>query len=455
MYFVGAVGCKLQVKHVRGGVVPPTRFFARARRGSNSDERPVFCDERQKNSAKMTPPAMSPLPPPPVCLPMGARTEYRCQMARDRELNWIRVLGIWTLVGIGLVVMLYVNLIHDVEHYDLKGHFYTFLAQMYRAWIWALLTPVIFQFRREVRRRHSSWLAVGGLHLLAAVTLLAWCNIMRIWAMNITFRSWDLDMYSFDYVLSLLSAYTLVDFYLYWLIVGAGALYDLDREKRLVEQHEEQLRTQLAQAELAALRQQLHPHFLFNSLNAVSSLMREGATERAVEAIALLSQLLRDLLSHTGQQEIELRRELAYVECYLSVEKVRFEDRLIIHFDADEECLDALVPTLILQPLVENAVKHGIARRVNPGRVSVYGFLRGDKLQLKVCNDSAEGAQSGVDSVDHGIGLRATRLRLERIFGSDYRLDCAFGGPQGAVVIIEIPLRMADISKSQPVLCKV
>jgi two-component system LytT family sensor kinase len=375
-------------------------------------------------------------------------------MPRDRELSWIRVWGIWTLLGIALVVMLYLNLINDVEHYDLKGHFFTFLAQMYRAWIWAFLTPVVFQFRREVRRRHSSWFAVGGLHLLAAVALLAWCNIVRIWALNVTFRWWGLDMYSFDHVFSVLGAFTVVDFYLYWLTVGAGALYDLDREKRLVEKHEEQLRAQLAQAELAALRQQLHPHFLFNSLNAVSSLMREGATERAVESIALLSQLLRDLLSHTGQQEIELRRELAYLECYLSVEKVRFEDRLITHFDADEDCLDAFVPTFILQPLVENAVKHGIAKRVNPGRVSVFGHLRGNMLRLKVCNDPAEGPQGSVDTVDHGIGLPATRSRLERIFGNQYRLDCSFSGSRGAVVIIEIPLRMAPIASSRSVLCE-
>jgi hypothetical protein len=372
-------------------------------------------------------------------------------MANDRELSWSRVFGIWTLVGIGLVVMIYLNLINDVEHYDFKDHFYTSLSQMYRAWIWAFLTPVLFQFRREVRRRHSSWFAIVGLHLLAAVTLLAWCNIVRIWALNITFRWWGLDMFSFDRIFSVLGAYSVVDFYLYWLTIGAGALYDIDREKRLVEQHEEHLRTQLAEAELAALKQQLQPHFLFNSLNAVSSLMREGESGKAVETIALLSQLLRDLLSHTGQQEIELRRELAYVECYLSVEKVRFEERLIVHFDADEDCLDALVPTLILQPLVENAVKHGIAKRINPGHVSISGFRRGNMLQLKVCNDSAE--RSG-GSVDHGIGLRATRLRLERIFGNQFRLDCSFGGPDGAVVIVEFPLRMSESSQPIPVLCK-
>jgi two-component system, LytTR family, sensor kinase len=376
-------------------------------------------------------------------------------MASDRRLRWTRVLGIWTLVGLALVVMMYMLLIDDVEVYGLEAHLFTFMAQMYRAWLWALLTPAVFQFRREIRRRHSSWLAVGGLHLLAAITLLVWCNVVRIWALNLSFGMWGLELFTFDHILSLLSPFTIVDFYLYWLTVGAGALYDIDREKRLVEQHEEQLRTQLAQAELAALRQQLHPHFLFNSLNAVSSLMREGASEKAVEVIALLSQLLRDLLSHTGQQEIELRREFAYVERYLSVEKVRFEDRLVIHFDADEDCLDALVPTLILQPLVENAVKHGIAKRINPGRVSVSGIRLGNLLQLKVCNDLAEGAQTRAESVDHGIGLRATRTRLDRIFGSQYRLDCSFGGSDGAVVLIEFPLRFAKTPSPKPVLCKV
>jgi two-component system LytT family sensor kinase len=376
-------------------------------------------------------------------------------MASDRRLSWIRVLGVWTLVGMALVTMMYMADIEETVHYRLEDHVFLILAQMYRGWIWALLTPVVFQFRREVRRRHSSWLAVGGLHLLAAATLLVWCNIMRIWALNISFRWWDLDMYHIDHVFSIFTPFTIADFYLYWLTVGAGALYDVDREKRLVEQHEEQLRTQLAQAELAALRQQLQPHFLFNSLNAVSSLMREGMSEKAVEAIALLSQLLRDLLSNTGKQEIELRREFAYVECYLNVEKVRFEDRLSTHFDADEDCLDALVPTLILQPLVENAVKHGIAKRISPGRVSVTGFRRGDMLQLTVRNDSAEGTQGSFGSVDHGIGLRATRLRLDRIFGSKYRLECSFGDSNGAVVLIEIPLRTAQISGSKPFLCRV
>jgi LytS/YehU family sensor histidine kinase len=106
---------------------------------------------------------------------------------------------------------------------------------------------------------------------------------------------------------------------------------------------------------------------------------------------------------------------------------------------------------LILQPLVENAVKQGIAKRINPGRVSVSAIRRGDMLQLKVCNDSAERSQG---SVDHGIGLRATRLRLEKIFGNRFRLDCSFGGSDGAAVVIEFPLRMAESAAPVPLLCK-
>src|SRR5580698_1349554 len=132
-------------------------------------------------------------------------------MASDRRLSWARVLGIWTLVGFGLVVMMFISLSNEPGQLDLKGTLFTILAQMYRGWIWALLTPFVFQFRREIRRRHSSWLAVGFLHLLASVTLFFWCNIMRIWAINITFGFWSLDMFTVDHVFSVFSHFTIAD----------------------------------------------------------------------------------------------------------------------------------------------------------------------------------------------------------------------------------------------------
>jgi LytS/YehU family sensor histidine kinase len=314
---------------------------------------------------------------------------------------------------------------------------------MYRAWLWALLTPLIFRLRRDLNRRHQSAAVIGALHFLGALTVLAVGNVVRIWAIEISFGYWKLEYLSLKSVYSQLSVYTLIDFYIYWAVLLVAYVTDVNWQKRQVELREERLRTQLAQAELAALKQQVQPHFLFNSLNAVAALMREGESAKAVEALALLSTLLRQLMNHAGRPEIELWREFDYAQCYLSVEQVRFEDKLVPHFDADEECLNALVPTLILQPLVENAVKHGIAQRRTPGRVSVTARRAGGRLRLQVANDPAEGGHHVREGESHGIGLSATRTRLERTFGSHHRLDCAINGPDGTVITMELPWRPA------------
>jgi two-component sensor histidine kinase len=358
------------------------------------------------------------------------------------------------LVGFTLVLQSYATQVGDPEQFNFKMHAIVCVAQFYRAWLWAALTPFVFELRREIRRRHTSWPAIAFLHLLASVTLLLWCNIIRIWMVNISFGWWQLDALSIDGVSAQLGPFSIVDLYFYWLVLGAGRILDMEWERRINERHEEQLRTQLARAELVALRQQVQPHFLFNSLNAISALMREGASARAVEALSLLSTLLRELMAHAGQQDIELHRELTYADCYLAVEKVRLEDRLSVRFEADEDCLDALVPTLILQPLVENAVKHGIAQRRNPGCITVSARRQGEWLRLEICNDPAEGGRGEIEANNHGIGLDATRRRLEKIFGSRHRLDCSFAGPTGTTVLLEFPLRFAVESAPGVLLCK-
>jgi two-component system LytT family sensor kinase len=375
-------------------------------------------------------------------------------MPAHRRLKWNYVLGVWTLVGFTLVLQSYLTQVGDPEPYHWLGHFVTIVAQLYRAWLWAALTPFVFALRREIRRRHSNWAVIAFLHLLASITLLFWCNIIRIWAVGISLGMLDLSYFSIDEVTTQLGPFTLVDLYFYWLVLGAGHIYDLDWQKRQNEKHEEQLRTQLAQAELVALRQQVQPHFLFNSLNAISALMREGAAAKATEALSLLSTLLRELMAHAGQQDIELHRELTYADCYLAVEKVRLEERLNVRFEADEDCLDALVPTLILQPLVENAVKHGIAQRRNPGCILITAHREGEWLRLAICNDPAEGGAEHVETNNHGIGLDATRRRLEKIFGARQRLDCTFGGPTGTRVLVEFPLRYAAGRVPEDSLCK-
>jgi two-component system LytT family sensor kinase len=364
-------------------------------------------------------------------------------MPSTRRLNWRVVLGLWTGLGLLLILQTYVATAGDGRDFTLIQHAYTWVAQMYRAWIWALLTPLIFWLRRDLNRRHDSMSVVVGLHLLAALTFFAVGNVVRIWAMEASFGYWELRFYTLKFAYSQLGAYSLIDFYIYWAVLLVAYVSDVNWQKRQVELRGEQLQTQLAQAELAALKQQVQPHFLFNSLNAIAALMREGATARAIEALAQLSTLLRQLMNHAGRHELELWREFDYAQCYLSVEQVRFEDKLVPHFDADEECLNALVPTLILQPLVENAVKHGIAQRRTPGRVTVTARRVGDRLRLQVANDPAEGGHHVREGENHGIGLSATRTRLERTFGSQHRLDCAINGPDGTIITIEIPWRAA------------
>jgi two-component system LytT family sensor kinase len=280
------------------------------------------------------------------------------------------------------------------------------------------------------------------LHLAAAGTLLFVGNFIRLWATGLTCGYWNWSDYNIRNTLAQLGGHTFVDFYIYWAILGIGYFRELAATKRQSELRAEQLRTQLIFAELAALKQQVQPHFLFNSLNAISALMRDGESDRALEALTLLAALLRSLLATAGQAEIELRRELDYAECYLAIEKVRFEERLLTTFEVEEDCLEACVPTLILQPLIENAIKHGIARRLTPGTVRVSARRSGHRLQLEVANDVADHEEAGECVECYGIGLRATRTRLDHLFGTDFRLDCQFDKDTGALVTIELPLHL-------------
>jgi len=364
-------------------------------------------------------------------------------MPENRRLNWRVILGLWTVVGLILVLQLYVTTERDFTKFSWRGHLYAILSQMYRAWMWAALTPLVFWLRRYIAGHHRQGAVIAGLHLLGALTAFAVGNVVRFWITAGTTGYLKAEDFDLNVVYAYLDWRAIIDFFLYWVVLTAGYIYDLNGQKRQVELREEQLRTQLAQAEFAALKQKVQPHFLFNSLNAISALMREGEAARAVEALALLSTLLRQLMAHAGRPEIELWRELDYAQCYLSVEKVRFEERLLVLFDAEEDCFSALVPTLILQPLVENAVKHGIAQRRSPGRVRVTAQRAGDRLHLEVSNDPAEGGRRVRESDNHGIGLRATRDRLQRAFGDDQQLDCVFNGPDGTKITLELPLRFA------------
>lgn len=194
-----------------------------------------------------------------------------------------------------------------------------------------------------------------------------------------------------------------------------------------------ELETSLAQARLHALELQIQPHFLFNTLNAISSLVRARQNAAAVEVIAGLSDLLRYTLDHAGEQRVPLEQETAMVQRYLGIQQVRFADRLDVNIDVADDVRRAAVPTLILQPLAENAIRHGIARSASAGRVELRAFRRNGSLEIEMFNT---GSLAGDNR--RGLGLRNTEERLRQLYGSSHRFELRESG-DGVLASIAIP----------------
>lgn len=200
-----------------------------------------------------------------------------------------------------------------------------------------------------------------------------------------------------------------------------------------------QLQAELVKFQLTALRGQLQPHFLFNSFNAIATLVRQQQHEQAIETIAQLSDLLRFTMEKFDQQSLPFEQELDFVRCYLNVERVRFRDKLRVALDVDPATLPCIVPTLLLQPLVENAIKHGIAQRTGPGELRITARRRGAVLRVQVANDGRDDPRGFGPVHVSGIGLRNTRRRLSHAYGNNYHLEVTPQPENGMVVVVEIP----------------
>jgi two-component system LytT family sensor kinase len=207
-----------------------------------------------------------------------------------------------------------------------------------------------------------------------------------------------------------------------------------------------QLEAQVAQARLAALKAQLQPHFLFNTLNAIVVLVRQQKGQQAEETLARFSDLLRAVLADMDAQEVSLSRELEYLRLYLSIEQVRFSDRLRVDIAVDPELLDAAVPHMALQPLVENAIRHGVGGRATAGVITIRAARLDDSLHVVVQDDGpgfGAGSNAGANAGGHGLGLANTRARLRQLYGdaAELRTESAAGG--GAQVTLVLPFHIA------------
>jgi sensor histidine kinase YesM len=236
----------------------------------------------------------------------------------------------------------------------------------------------------------------------------------------------------------------------YWTILACQAGFRYYREYQRREQEAlrlelqaSELKAQLARAQLSALKMQLQPHFLFNTLNTIAVLVRQGKGEVAEEMLGRLSDLLRCVLEDVEANEVPLRRELEYLRLYLSIQQVRFQDRLKVCISADPETLDAAVPQMALQPIVENAIRHGVGRLSSAGRIEITASLLDGNLMIKIEDDGPGFSQQASSGTD-GIGLANTRARLKQLYDDRAQLLMSNREEGGASVTLLIPFHVAE-----------
>jgi len=321
------------------------------------------------------------------------------------------------------------------------------LMQLPRYLTWALVTPLIFLAARRFPFRRDRLAASLGIHLLIALLLagtieVVWLQLSLVLQsyiepeMMARMRSNWTEVYSAAVLSRLLSGA-----FMYVAVLGVATTLGYHRQVREREIRAAQLEAQLALAQVQALKMQVHPHFLFNTLHAITVLIREDPTA-ATRVVTRLGDLLRLTLSRATTAQVSFRRELEILTLYLEIERMRFHDRLEIEYDVEPATLGALVPDLILQPLVENAIRHGVSPNAGTGRIEVRSRRDGDWLLLEI-RDNGGGLPEGARMRD-GIGLTTTKARLERLYGDQHELTLANLPQRGCVARIRIPYQLTS-----------
>ena len=297
-------------------------------------------------------------------------------------------------------------------------------------------TPLIYVLARRFPLRRERIVRAVMVHLGGALTMcLGWVSAGLLLSLLLNRRPPDMPI--LRYYLSLLLTSLTLCLFLYFAVLGGIYALTYYREAREREAQQTRLAAQLAEARLSALRMQLNPHFLFNSLNAITVLVRDRNTRDASRMLELLGGVLRQVLQSEKRQEVTLDEELQFIEKYLAIEQVRFSDRLQVRWSINPDARDALVPAFILQPLVENAVRHGISKRSEAGLIEIKGQeLEGDLVLSVQDNGAGYSAESG-----RGVGLANTRARLETLFGEAGRLEVINAEGGGTIATLRFPLR--------------
>ena len=358
--------------------------------------------------------------------------------ARTR-IPWRLVTAVWMLPAIADVADTYIARQVDGEPAPL----WRMVLLIAPGWlVWILFTPVIFWFGARVRierpvRARAILAHLAGSIVAGLAHALVFGTGVQLFGMREQVGNWHRYLMTVEDWLP-------ITILLYWMTLGAGYWLESAQRERAQKLRTTELEGQLARSELAVLRAQLHPHFLFNALNTAVSLVRANQPEAGVQVLTHLADLLRQLV-HGVEQEVTLREELQMLQSYIEIERARFGDRLNIEVSVPVRLLDAYVPGLVLQPLVENALRHGVGRLESAGRVSIDASVLDDVLQLRVRDDGPGFALEAPAAEPPGVGIANTRARLSRLYGDAGVLALHNGPTGGADVIVTLPLRFTPV----------
>ncbi len=359
-------------------------------------------------------------------------------------LRGLKILGVWTVLGTFFAGQTWVWQLAQGNPVPWNAAFSSRISYWYA---WALVAPAVFAFARRFRLGRSAWArplaAHTGFALVVAPSQAVLSGLLQL-ITDPLFGMRSAPVGELGRYFTIRVLYRSFDaFAFYWVLVVVFYTVILARALRERDLRASQLETELAQTELRMLKMQLQPHFLFNTLNAITSLMHTDVAQ-AERTVLTLSDLLRRTLAASGQQEVRLEDEIAFLERYLQIEQTRFRGRLRVTWTIAPDTRPLLVPNLLLQPLAENAIKHVVARRSSGGHITISVRRDDASLVIEIADDGPGLPPGAADFADSGVGLPATRARLAHLYGSRHAFSLANRPEGGLCVTVTIPARSDD-----------
>lgn len=364
---------------------------------------------------------------------------------KRKILKWVAIWSVWTLFGFVFASQFALQNQYARNPFPL----WQILSwQMFSGYVWFAMSPLIYLLGKKFPLEKGKWRVSLAVHFVAAFIFAGALLLIDSYFLpklgypiRETITSFG-DLYKY-----FIFSNIYLEISIYWTVLGLQQGIKYYRKNRERELRTSQLEARLALSRLQVLKMQLHPHFLFNTLNAISELMYKNP-DAAERMISHLSDLLRLSFENLEVQEISLKQELEFLRKYLEIEQMRFEDRLQVEMNIAPDTLDASVPNMILQPLVENAIKHGLAPRAEGGRIEIEAVRSNGHLNLTVTDNGIGVPFGDLENMDEGVGLSNTRRRLKHLYGETHQFDLKNAPNSGLRIDLTIPFKEIENGSS-------